>query len=67
MINMQLLDGVFVALAVLIGGAVALALVMLAARTAAKPGGPPQGGIRRDLPQQPQSEPDDARTLVGVR
>jgi len=67
MINMQLLDGVFVALAVLIGGAVALALVMLAARTAAKPGGPPHGGIRRDLPQQPQSEPDDARTLVGVR
>jgi hypothetical protein len=66
MINMQLFDGVFVALAVLVGAAIVLAVVMLAAGTAAKPGGAPHGGIRRDLPQQPQSEPDDARTLVGV-
>jgi hypothetical protein len=67
MIDMQLLGGVLVAVAALAGLAIALAVVMLAAGSAAKPGPAPQGGIRRDLPQQPESEPDDARTLVGVR
>jgi hypothetical protein len=64
MINMQLLDGVLVALAVLVGAAVALSVVMLAVRSVSKPGPAPQGGIRPDLPQQPQSDPDDDRVLV---
>jgi len=64
MINMQLLDGVLVALAVLFGAAIALSVVMLAVRSVSKPGPAPQGGIRPDLPQQPQSDTDDARVLV---
>jgi hypothetical protein len=64
MINMQLLDGVLVALAVLVGAAVALSVVMLAVRSVSKPGPAPQGGIRPDLPQQPQSDTDDDRVLV---
>ena len=64
MINMQLLDGVLVALAVLFGAAIALSVVMLAVRSVSKPGPAPQGGIGPDLPQQPQSDTDDARVLV---
>ena len=66
MINMQLLDGVLVALAAVVGLAIALSLVMLAASSARKPGPEPHGGIRRDLPQpqHPQSDTDDARVLV---
>jgi hypothetical protein len=64
MSNMQLLDGVLVALAVLFGAAIALSVVMLAARSVSKPGPAPQGGIRPDLPQQPQSDTDDDRVLV---
>ena len=64
MINMQLLDGVLLALAVLVGAAIALSVVMLAVGSASKPGPAPQGGIRPDLPQQPQSDTDDARVLV---
>jgi hypothetical protein len=64
MINMQLLDGVLVALAASIGLAIALSLVLLAAGSARKPGPEPHGGIRRDLPQQPQSDMDDDRVLV---
>jgi hypothetical protein len=61
MINMQLLDGALIALAVLVGLAIALSLTMLAAGSVAKPGQAPHGGIKRDLPQQPQPDTDDAR------
>jgi hypothetical protein len=64
MIDSQLIIGVLVALAALIGVAVVLSIAMLAAGSAAKPGPAPQGGIRRDLPQQPQSDSDDDRVLV---
>jgi hypothetical protein len=64
MINMQLLDGVLVALAAVIGLAIALSLVLMAAGKAWKPGPEPHGGIRRELPQQPQSDMDDDRVLV---
>jgi hypothetical protein len=64
MINMQLLDGVLVALAVLVGAAVALSVAMLAVRSVSKPGPAPHGGIRPDPPQQPQSDTDDDRVLV---
>jgi len=64
MISMQLLDGALVALAVLVGAAIALSLAILAASLAAKPGQPPRGGIRRDLPQHPQPDTDDRRVLV---
>jgi hypothetical protein len=64
MIDMQVLDGVLVALAVLIGAAIVLSVVMMAAGRVSKPGPAPQGGIRPDLPQQPQSGTDDDRVLV---
>jgi len=66
MIDLQLLGGILVALAALVGVTIALSLVMLAARSVTKPGPAPHGGIRRDLPQpqHPQSDTDDARVLV---
>ena len=67
MISMQLLGGVFVALAALVGVAIALSAALWASGSARKPGKPPHGGIRRDVPQLPQlpePEPDDARELV---
>jgi hypothetical protein len=51
MINMQFLDGVLLALAVLVGAAIALSVAMLAVGSASNPGPAPQGGIRPDLPQ----------------
>jgi hypothetical protein len=64
MTGMQSFDGVLVALAALVGIAIALSVVIFMAASAAKPGAAPQGGIRRDLPQHPQSDTDDARVLV---
>ena len=64
MINVQLFDGVLVALAVLVGAAIALSVVMLAVRSVSKPGPAPQGGIRPVPPRQPQSDTDDDRVLV---
>ena len=64
MIDIHLLNGVLVALAMLIGTAVALSAVMLLAARVSGPGRAPHGGIRRDLPQEPQPDPDDARELV---
>jgi len=64
MINMQLIDGVLVALAVLVGAAIALSVVMLAVSSVGKPGPAPQGGIRPELPQEPQSDTDHDRVLV---
>jgi hypothetical protein len=53
-----------VALAILIGAAIVLSVVMMAAGRVSKPGPAPQGGIRPDLPQRPQSGTDDDRVLV---
>ena len=64
MIDIHLLNGVLVALAMLIGTTVALSAVMLLAARVSGPGRAPHGGIRRDLPRQPQPDPDDARELV---
>jgi hypothetical protein len=64
MIDLHLLGGILVALVALVGIATALSLVMLAAGSVSKPGPAPHGGIQPDLPQQPQSDSDDARVLV---
>jgi hypothetical protein len=64
MIDMQLLGGILVALAALVGAAIALSVVMLAAGSVGKPGPAPHGGIRPELPQHPQSDTDHARVLV---
>jgi hypothetical protein len=64
MISMQLLDGVLVALAGLVGAAVVLAAAIMAAAAASKPGQSPHGGIRREMPPQPQPDTDDDRVLV---
>jgi hypothetical protein len=69
MISMQLLDGVLVAVAALVGIAIALSVVILASGSAGKPGQAPHGGIRRempDLPQEPQPDTDRARELMLV-
>jgi hypothetical protein len=62
MINMHFIDGVLMALAVLVGAAIILSVAMAAAANVSKPGQAPPGGIRRDLPQHPQPDTDDART-----
>jgi hypothetical protein len=64
MISMQLVDGVLVALAVLAGLAIALSVAMMAVGSVGKPGPAPQGGIRPDLPQEPQSDTGHDRVLV---
>ena len=66
MISMQLLDGVLVALACLVGAAVMLAVAILAAAAARKPkpGQSPHGGTRREMPTQPQPDSDHDRVLV---
>ena len=61
MIDTQLFHDVLLVLAVLIGLTTALSAVMLIApsvSTPARPGLPPRGGLRRDLPRQPQPEPE---------
>jgi hypothetical protein len=63
MIDSQLLIGVLVALAGLVGAAVALSVAMMAAARIG-PGQAPHGGIRRELPSQPEPDTDDARELV---
>ncbi len=64
MIDIQLIDGVLLALATLVGIATVLSVVMLAAARASRPGPAPHGGTRRDLPLDPQSDNDDTRVLV---
>ena len=64
MSDMQILGGVFVALAALVGLAIALSVALHAATSVRKPGPAPYGGIRPDQPQYPQSDTDDARVLV---
>jgi hypothetical protein len=59
-----MIEGVLIAVAALVGMAIVLSLVMVAAASVSRPGPEPRGGIRRDLPQQPQSDTDDDRVLV---
>jgi hypothetical protein len=66
MIDMQILGGVLMALAVLVGVSIAISLAMIATGSAAQTGQTPPGGIRRDPPRHPQTDPDDARELVLV-
>ena len=61
MIDTQLFNDVLLVLAVLVGLTTALSAVMLIAPSVARPaspGRPPRGGLRRDLPRQPQPEPE---------
>lgn len=61
MIDMQLFHDVILVLAVLVGMTTALSVVMLIAPSVsrpARPSRPPRGGLRRDLPRQPQPEPE---------
>jgi len=61
MITMQLFQDVLLVLAVLIGMTVALSAVMLIAPSVSKPARPsrpPRGGLRRDLPWQPEPQPE---------
>jgi hypothetical protein len=64
MIDTQLVLGVLVAVAALVGAAIVISVVMLAAGSARRPGPAPDGGTRRDLPEQPQSDTDHDRVLV---
>jgi hypothetical protein len=64
MIDMQLLTGVLIALAVLVGAAIALSAAMLAAASEARHGQAPHGGTPPGLPQHPQPDTDSARVLV---
>jgi predicted permease len=64
MIDMQLLGGVLIALAVLVGASIAISLAMMATGSRAQTGHTPPGGIRRDPPRQPQPDTDDDRELV---
>ena len=64
MIDMNMLGDALVALAALIGVAIVLSVVLLAAGSARKSGPAPHGGIRPELPQQPLSDSDDDRVLV---
>jgi hypothetical protein len=59
-----MIEGVLIAVAALVGMAIVLSVVMVAAASVSRSGSAPQGGIRRDLPQHPQSDTDDDRVLV---
>ena len=67
MIDMQLLGGVLMALAVLVGASIAISLAIMATGSGAQTGQTgqtPPGGIRRDPPRQPQPDTDADRELV---
>ena len=64
MINMQLIGGVLMALAVLVGASIAISLAIMATGSGTQTGQTPPGGIRRDPPRQPEPDTDDARELV---
>jgi len=66
MIDMQLLGGVLIALAILVGASIAISLAMTATASGAQTDQTPPGGIRRDPPRQPEPDTDDARELVLV-
>jgi Flp pilus assembly protein CpaB len=64
MIDTQILTGVLVALAALVGLATLLAAALWTAASVSKPGQAPHGGTRRDLPPLPQPDADEIRELV---
>ena len=65
MIDTQLFHDAILIVAVLIAMALALtAAMMLAARSVPGTGQTPRGGNRRDLPQDPQPEPDGFREQI---
>jgi hypothetical protein len=64
MIDTQLLTGILVAVAALVGLAIVLAVALQATASATRPGQSPHGGIRREEPPLPQPDADDARELV---
>ena len=66
MITTQLITGILVAVAALAGLAIVLAVALQATASASvtRPGRGPHGGIRREQPQYPQPDADDARELV---
>jgi hypothetical protein len=66
MIDMQVIGGVLMALAVLVGVSIAISLAIMATGSAVQTGQTPPGGTRRDPPRQPQPDTDDARELVLV-
>jgi hypothetical protein len=66
MIDMQLLTGILVAVGLIVVAAIALSVGIFAVASAAKPGRGPHGGIRRDLPGQPQPDADNDRELMLV-
>jgi hypothetical protein len=63
MFDTQILTGILVAVAALAGLAIVLAVAFQTAASATRPG-QPHGGIRRDQPELPQPDADDARELV---
>jgi len=62
MIDTQILTGILLALAALVGLAIVLAVALQATASATKPGQGPHGGVRREEPPLPQ--PDADRELV---
>jgi hypothetical protein len=65
MIDTQLFHDAILVLAMLIAVALAFTTaMMLAPRSVPKPGQTPRGGNRRDLPQDPQPEPDGFREQI---
>ena len=60
MIDMQLLDQALLAVAVLVGAAIVLAVGMMAAAVASKPGHGPHGGTRHYPAPHTQPDADDA-------
>ena len=58
------IDGVLMALGLLVGAAIVISLAMLAAASMTRSGRAPHGGIGHDVPPQPQPEADEGRTLV---
>jgi hypothetical protein len=57
MLDMQLLDGALLALAVMVGAAIALSVAMVVAARVSHRGPTPHGGTRRVPPRRPL--PDD--------
>ena len=65
MIDTQLFHDAILVAAMLIAVALAFTTaMMLAPRSVPKPGQAPRGGNRRDLPPDPQPEPDDIHELI---
>jgi hypothetical protein len=63
MIDMHILGGALLALAVVVAAAIALSVAMLVAPSVTQPGQAPRGGTRRAVPPQPLPDDDHARDL----